>query len=109
MNIVGNFETSKYYVPGLGYSTSSNGGTGGGPNFPANPSVYSSTFFGDNIKALFPIMPSINSFGRSKRFKKLPCAKRFIKCRSKRGTKRGRKCGVKFQKCRVKSGRSRRK
>lgn len=52
---------SKYYMPGLGYSNASGPPTGGfGVN--ANPYIYSSTFFGSDIKGL---LPPTNMFGKS--------------------------------------------
>ena len=53
----------KYYNPGLGYSPAS-GPPVGGLGVGANPRVYSSTFFGDDVKAL---LPPTNAFGKRKR------------------------------------------
>jgi hypothetical protein len=48
--------TSKYYVPGLGYSSASGPAVGGGLGMPASPLIYSSTFFGSDVKGLLPSM-----------------------------------------------------
>ena len=44
----------KYYIKGYGYSNSS-GPPSGGLGVNANPAFYSSTFFGSDVKGLFPI------------------------------------------------------
>lgn len=55
-NGLGLITTPKYYVAGLGYSPSSAGPVGGAPTygFQSSPSVYSSTFFGSDVKGLLP-------------------------------------------------------
>lgn len=64
-NVVYNWDEplylSKYYEPGLGYSTSSGPPVGG--YGPANPRIYSSTFFGSDVKDLLPLN---SGFGRKR-------------------------------------------
>jgi len=64
MSIVGGFQTSKYYLPGLGYSPSSGQDTG--LSIQVDPNIYSSTFFGSDVKSLLPLR-----FGRRKGSKKI--------------------------------------
>jgi hypothetical protein len=64
-NIVDGFITSKHFVPGFGYSPSS--GQNIGAAVQANPSIYSSTFFGTDLKSLFPS----GKFSFSKKKKKI--------------------------------------
>jgi hypothetical protein len=75
----------KTYRPGLGFSPSS-GPQVGGLGVNANPSYYSSTFFGDNVKALFPLIGQ-NSFGKKKRSKK----RKVKKSRKRKFSKKSRK------------------
>jgi len=55
----------KYYIPGLGYSPSS-GPPIGGYGVGANPRQYSSTFYGSDVKQLYP-----NTWQFSKNAKKV--------------------------------------
>ncbi len=45
--------TSKYYIPGYGYSNNS-GPPSGGLSVNASPLHYSSTFYGSDVKSLLP-------------------------------------------------------
>jgi hypothetical protein len=84
MNEIYNWDTplqlSKYYVPGLGYSPA--GGPPVGGYGPANPSIYSSTFFGSDVKGLLPL---VNMFSKKRSKKRLN--KRLKKRSNKRSKK----------------------
>jgi len=87
--------TSKHYTPGYGYSNAS-GPSVGGFGVSASPLIYSSTFFGSDVKSL---LPPINMFGsrrlkrskKSKRSKKIKKLKRTKKTKKSRRTKKTRK------------------
>lgn len=49
-----NLNVPKTYVPGLGYSPASGPAVGGGFGVDYSPEIYSSTFFGSDVKGLFP-------------------------------------------------------
>ena len=96
----------KIYRPGLGYSPAS-GPQVGGLGVNANPHEYSSTFFGDNVKALFPLVGQ-NAFGNRRR-RSLRNRRRKRKSRkSKRSKRKSRKSKRSKRKSR-KSKRSKRK
>ena len=86
MNIVDSFQTPKYFIPGYGYSASSGSSVGGGPNFIDSPSAYATSFYGDDLRQLFPITPTISLFGAKRRASKRTRAskRRASKRRSKR-------------------------
>jgi hypothetical protein len=85
-NGLGEITTPKYFVAGLGYSPSSASPSGGSPayGFEASPSVFSSTFFGSDVKGLLP------QFGKK--------SKKKTKKSSKRKRRIGRKMSRKSRK-----------
>lgn len=104
----GDIAVPKLYRPGLGYSPAS-GPQNGGLGVNANPYVYSSTFFGDNVKALFPsvvadaVAAGKVSFGRRRSRKRSKRSKKRSRKSSKKSRKRSRRKSRKSKKSRKRS------
>ncbi len=89
MTTLGDITVPKYYIAGLGYSPSSGPAVGGGSGygFKYGPEIYSSTFFGSDVKSLLPAFKFSSRKSRKFSSKKSKKSKKWITKTGKLGGK----------------------